>query len=52
MDMLNYVIIEIDLDLVMYFPYPNCSDIVQYYDVSNLLHSHDCVHSHHNLAVI
>ena len=49
--MINYVIIEEDMLVVMYYPYYHIQPIIMYYNPANQLNSHDCIKSHYKLGV-
>jgi hypothetical protein len=50
--MINYVVISTEFVVTFYMPYAVYNDIVRYYDVNNALHAHECIQTHHTLAIL
>lgn len=50
--MINYIIIDVSLNVMVYYEYVYYNDVIRYYDVGNELHKHECVNSHYTLMII
>lgn len=49
--MIYYIVVFEEFDVTMYYPYPVYNDIVRYYNIANILHSHECIQTHHTLTI-
>lgn len=51
LNQVNYIIVSEELEVMIYFGYDYYNDILRYYNVSNILHSHQAVKDHYTLSV-
>lgn len=50
--MINYIVVNTELDVAVYIPYEYYNDVLRYYNISNALHRHECVKDHYKLLII
>lgn len=46
-----YTVISEEFEVTLYLPYAVYNDVLRYYNVSNPLHSNDCIQTHHTLSI-
>lgn len=51
MEIFNYCVVSSEFEVTFYMPYKEYHDITRYYNIGNELHSHECIKTHHTLAV-
>lgn len=49
--MIQYIIVSCDFDVVIWYPYGDYNDIVRYYNIADILHTHEAIQDHVTLAV-
>lgn len=49
---LYYLIISEELGVTIHYPYNYYNDILRYYNISDRLHTHECIKEHHTLTII
>lgn len=49
--MIKYIVLSAELQVTVWYPYDSYNDIVRYYNVNDLLHTHLAIQDHYTLTV-
>lgn len=50
--MIYYILVSTEFDATFYYPYDYYNDILRYYNVANILHTHEAIQTHYTLTLL
>ena len=49
--MIAYIILSTEFDVTIWYPYATSNDLLRYYNVGDILHTHEIIRDHYTMVI-